>query len=291
MGRRDEAEELYRRALEIRRRLYGPVHPDLATSLSNLATFLSNRGDYAAAEGMLREVADMEVKMLGLEHPNAGLNLHNLGIVLQAKGDFDAAERTLEEALVTSRRVRAPGHREEAFILRKIGDLLLWHRRQPVAASARYLEALRLEDERAPEGDRRTSFCLVGLGESHLQQGDPGAAEPLLRRAVEISRRERPQGNRRTAEAESALGVALASLGRTGEASRLLLESYPALLEGFGEGDERVRRAWRRVVEILAPAPRGRDQLEARRRSPAPRRTSRPRRANVTTFAPGNTIP
>jgi tRNA A-37 threonylcarbamoyl transferase component Bud32/tetratricopeptide (TPR) repeat protein len=53
-GELDEAERLYRRALEIDRRLHGDVHPQVATVLNNLGHVLRDRGDYAGAERLYR---------------------------------------------------------------------------------------------------------------------------------------------------------------------------------------------------------------------------------------------
>ena len=45
-GRYDEAEPLYRKALEIRKRVLGEHHPDTAQSYNNVAANLNAQGRY-----------------------------------------------------------------------------------------------------------------------------------------------------------------------------------------------------------------------------------------------------
>jgi hypothetical protein len=48
-NRLTEAEPLMRRALAILKKVLGPEHPNVATSLNNLATLYDNQGQYAKA--------------------------------------------------------------------------------------------------------------------------------------------------------------------------------------------------------------------------------------------------
>src|SRR5262249_33437033 len=54
-GELDEAEDLQRRTLAMRRKLLPPDHPHVAMSLINLGALLLGRGDTEGAEPLLRE--------------------------------------------------------------------------------------------------------------------------------------------------------------------------------------------------------------------------------------------
>ena len=56
LGRDDEVGPLYRRALAIRRTYYGDIHPDTIDTVRRLAEFLTDQGDYAAAEPLWLEL-------------------------------------------------------------------------------------------------------------------------------------------------------------------------------------------------------------------------------------------
>jgi tetratricopeptide (TPR) repeat protein len=53
-GRYSEAIPLAQRALAIREKSLGPDHPDVATSLNNLALLYNNQGRYADAEPLYK---------------------------------------------------------------------------------------------------------------------------------------------------------------------------------------------------------------------------------------------
>jgi tetratricopeptide (TPR) repeat protein len=54
-----EAEPMYRRALAIDEKSYGPDHPDVATDLNNLAELLRATNRLAEAEPMYRRALEI----------------------------------------------------------------------------------------------------------------------------------------------------------------------------------------------------------------------------------------
>ena len=87
-GRYSEAEPLFRDALEIREKQLGPEHPDVASSLNNLAGLLQVQGKYAEAEPLYLRASVILEKQLGPEHPNtitARKNLTRLQEEMQDK--------------------------------------------------------------------------------------------------------------------------------------------------------------------------------------------------------------
>ena len=64
-GRYSDAVPIARKALEIRERTLGPVAPDTATSLNNLAELYQRIGDYGEAEPLLQRALKIREKVLG----------------------------------------------------------------------------------------------------------------------------------------------------------------------------------------------------------------------------------
>jgi tetratricopeptide (TPR) repeat protein len=77
-----EAEPLYRRALAIDEKRFGPEHPDVATGLNNLGLLLSDTNRLAEAEPLYRRALAIKEKSFGLEHPDVATGLNNLGLLL-----------------------------------------------------------------------------------------------------------------------------------------------------------------------------------------------------------------
>ena len=71
LGQYAEAEPLLQRALQIREKALGPEHPDVATSLNNLAVLYRAQGRYAEAEPLYQRALKIREKALGPEHPDA----------------------------------------------------------------------------------------------------------------------------------------------------------------------------------------------------------------------------
>jgi tetratricopeptide (TPR) repeat protein len=84
-----EAEPLYRRALAITEKSFGPEHPKVATGLNNLALLLSATNRLAEAEPPYRQVlrifAEFEHRT-GHEHPHFRTAIDNYAALLSAMG-------------------------------------------------------------------------------------------------------------------------------------------------------------------------------------------------------------
>ena len=74
----DRAVVIARKALEVAEQNVGSDHPDVATSLNNLAFLYENQGDYAKAEPLYKRSLAIREKTLGLYHPDVGQSQNNL---------------------------------------------------------------------------------------------------------------------------------------------------------------------------------------------------------------------
>lgn len=79
--RREEAEPLFRRALEIDEKSFGPEHPDVAEDLRDLGVILRN-ANRAEAEALLRRSLAIEEKNFGPQHPRLVGVLTELALLL-----------------------------------------------------------------------------------------------------------------------------------------------------------------------------------------------------------------
>ena len=86
-----KAEPLYERALALREKALGPEHPDVATSLNNLAELYEAQGQYARAEPLYQRALAIAEKALGPEHPNMATFRENYAASLR-RGRADALQ-------------------------------------------------------------------------------------------------------------------------------------------------------------------------------------------------------
>lgn len=69
-GRFTKSEKLFRKTIEIQRRVLGPEHPDTLLSMSNLVSTLEGENDYGEAERLSRDALQIQRRVLGPEHPD-----------------------------------------------------------------------------------------------------------------------------------------------------------------------------------------------------------------------------
>jgi tetratricopeptide (TPR) repeat protein len=84
-----EAEPLYRRALTIDEKSFGPEHPDVARGLNNLALPLSDTNRLAEAEPLFRQVLRILAEFghrTGHEHPHFRTAINNYAGLISAMG-------------------------------------------------------------------------------------------------------------------------------------------------------------------------------------------------------------
>ncbi|MBD2675739.1 tetratricopeptide repeat protein, partial [Aphanizomenon flos-aquae FACHB-1416] len=73
-----EAEPLYQQALALRQKLLGDDHPDVATSLNNLALLYYSQGKYKEAEPLYQQALNILEQRLGVDHPRTIIVRGNL---------------------------------------------------------------------------------------------------------------------------------------------------------------------------------------------------------------------
>jgi hypothetical protein len=79
MGDLPAARELQEKVVEVRTRVLGPEHPNILSSINNLATTLLSMGDLPAARELQEKVVDVFTRVLGPEHPQTSSSMQWLG--------------------------------------------------------------------------------------------------------------------------------------------------------------------------------------------------------------------
>jgi serine/threonine-protein kinase len=91
-GAFDEAIAYFTRNLEIYRKIYDDKHYLIATAMSNLATAIAGKKEYARAEQLYREVIGRYTAAQGPTHTNTGIARTKLGHVLLLERRFAEAQ-------------------------------------------------------------------------------------------------------------------------------------------------------------------------------------------------------
>ena len=117
-------------ALGVRHQALGPEHPDVASSLNNLASAVHAQGRYAEADTLYRRALAVREKALGPDHPDVAASLNSLAIV-QARAATPRRRRCTGDALAMQEGARPRPPRRRAG-LNNLADVL-----RPRAATRR----------------------------------------------------------------------------------------------------------------------------------------------------------
>ncbi len=249
-GDYDEAERLHLEALAIRRKALGDAHPDVATSLSNLAAGLDAKGAYDKAEGLHREALAIRRKALGDAHPHVATSLSNLAAVLHDKGAYDEAEGLHREALAIWRKTLGDAHPDVATSLGSLAVVL--------STKGAYDEAERLHREalailRKSLGDEHpvVATSVGNLAEVLRAKGAYDEAEGLNREALAIRRKALGDEHPDVALSLSNLAAVLHAKEASDEAERLQREALAIWRKTLGDAHPDVGLSLSNLAEVL----------------------------------------
>ncbi|MEM7554277.1 MAG: tetratricopeptide repeat protein, partial [Cyanobacteria bacterium P01_A01_bin.84] len=118
-----QAEPWYEQCVEVTKQNLGEEHPDVATSLNNLAGLYKNQGRYTEAEPFYQQALDMRKRLLGEEHPHVATSLNNLAGLYKNQGRYTEAEPFYLQALDMYKRLLEEEHPHVALSLNNLASL------------------------------------------------------------------------------------------------------------------------------------------------------------------------
>ena len=178
-ARYSEAEPLFQRALQIRRRLLGADHLDTARSLNALAELFRQQGRFEQAEQLLLQALAVRKQCLGTHHPDVARNLNNLAILYWQQRKDKQAELLFQQALEIYDQHLRGEHPDTARSLNGLANLYLQQRRYELVAPL-YQRALLIYKQYLQDDHPYIAASLNNLAELYRQQGHHEQAEPLL---------------------------------------------------------------------------------------------------------------
>jgi len=176
---------LFQRALEILEKSYGPDHPDVGYLLSNYANQLYAKGDHQGAEAMYLRAIAIREKSVGPQDSNLAQSLSNLGDLYTARGDYDRAEQFLQRALVIWTKVHGTWHERTSHAIGNLADLYRQKRDFPRAEKL-MRQALEIRQKVLSPTTLLTGQFHHGLAVIYLEMGDYARAEQSLQQADAI---------------------------------------------------------------------------------------------------------
>jgi tetratricopeptide (TPR) repeat protein len=184
-ARFDEAEALYRRALDIVDARLGRGHVAAATLWHNLAGLDHSRGRHARAEPAARRAVEIRTRALGAVHPDVAADAAALGAILDALGRVDEAEELIRNALETFTTLLGPCHYEVAINANNLAALQ-YRRGRIEDAEALWHQALTIKQQVLGHDHPELAATIVNLGVLAATRGQRDDARTHFQRALEL---------------------------------------------------------------------------------------------------------
>ena len=234
-GRDADAEQAFRKALDIQRRVLGPAHADIARTLQDLALVLDDAGDLNAAIPMMREAVNMQRALNGSQSdPGLALAIHNLAELLYEDGNYGGAEQLYTEALAMRHRLLGDKHPLIAGTLSSLG-LVRQARGDLSGAEAMFREALAIQQQTLGEVHPDVAATLNNLAFVQYARGDRPSALANEREALRILRQLFPGDHPEVARIENRIGSWLTDAGQYEEAGQDLQDALAMRRRLFGD--------------------------------------------------------
>lgn len=181
------AEADHRKALELKRKIYGPDALTVGASLRNLAHLVSLRNP-AEGEKLYQEAVDLYAKTPKPPPFDYTSALLGLSEAQRNRGDLVAARVTLQHASDVAVTGLGARHPQYAAVLRDLGLVHQAAHEYPQAEQA-LQQAIDIVRETQGGDHPDLARYLMSLAAVYDEAGDYRAAEPLYRRSLEISDR------------------------------------------------------------------------------------------------------
>jgi tetratricopeptide (TPR) repeat protein len=175
-------------AVELRKRLLGEEHPDVASSFNNLAFLYYSMGNYTQALPLYQRALAIQQKTLGKEHPSVAISLNNLAQLYQAQGRYMEAEPLYRRALTILEKTLGNEHPNVASSLNNLAQLYQAQGNYTQALPL-YQQALAIRKRFLGEQHPIVASSLNNLAQLYQAQGNYAQALPLYQQALEMRMR------------------------------------------------------------------------------------------------------
>jgi len=188
LGDYDQAEAMLRRALALRKAVFGEKHPRVADSLHDLGALLEDRGKPAEAEVLFRQALAMRRELSGGEGSEAASSLDALGVALSSQGKYHDAEEIHRQALALRKRLFGEEHLDVAVSLHNLGNALLMEGKRSEAETL-FRQVVAIRKKLLGDEHPLLATTLGNLGTALWYQNKLPEAEEVYRKTLAMQRK------------------------------------------------------------------------------------------------------
>ena len=180
-----DAEDVFRLALAIDERAFGPEHPLMGIFLNNVAVLCDEQGKYSEAEQYYRRSLQLDEQLFGPEDRNVATDLNNLAALYREEGRYPEAEPLYKRSIEIGEKTLGPNHLDVAT---RLSNLAILYNDEGRYAEAEplYKRALAIQQERLGPEHPHVATTLNNLSSLYWRENRFAEAESFGKRALSI---------------------------------------------------------------------------------------------------------
>ena len=174
-----QAEMFLNKALVIWRQVLGPEHPNVATSLHDLALLYIDQGKYAQAEPLFQQALAIRETLFGSENEDVATSMNDLGVLYYLQGKYAQAEVLWQRGLDIRERVLAA---DNVLLAESLNNLTVLYHNQAryTEAEQRLRQALAIAEKTLTLHNTQTAFILDNAARHYRDLGKYAQSEALF---------------------------------------------------------------------------------------------------------------
>ncbi|MFM6245123.1 MAG: tetratricopeptide repeat protein, partial [Dolichospermum sp.] len=230
----DQAAPYLEQCLIVSEKRLGENHPDVATTLNNLAGLYYNQGRYTEAERLFIRALSIYEQQVGENHPDVANSLNSLAVLYVNQGRYTEAEPLYIRALSIYEQQLGENHPDVATSLNNLAALY-YNQGRYTEAEPLYIRALSICEQQLGENHPDVANSLNNLALLYDNQGRYTEAEPLYIRARSIREQQLGENHPDVANSLNNLAVLYEKQGRYTEAEPLYIRALSIYEQQLGE--------------------------------------------------------
>jgi tetratricopeptide (TPR) repeat protein len=243
------AEPWYEQCLKVVQARLGEQHPDVATSLNNLAYLYNLQGRYNEAEPLYLQALELRKRLLGEQHPDVAHSLIHLALLYQCQGRYSEAESFYMQALALYKRLLGEEHPDVAECLNNLA-LLYYYQGRYTEAEPLSLQAIEIDKRLLGEENPGFATDLHNLALIYCAQGRYNEAETVFLQALELKQHLLPKDHPLLADTIYALGKLYRQQRRCSEAEPFCVKALELDKSLLGEKHPNVAESLNNLAEL-----------------------------------------
>lgn len=232
-GKYDQAERLFRQALEICENDITLEYPVMVQCLDGLSVLYLDDGKYDLAEEYCKRSLAICERILGPKHAHIADCLNNLAEVHRLTGNYTQAEPLFKQAIMVWEETLGPEHPEVAQALNNLA-LLYYHLKKYQQAEPLYQRALAIWEKTLGPKHQYVAFVLNNLAALYLAQDNYSQAELFYQKAIALRREILGAEHPDVAQSLSNLALLYTRLGKYSQAKPLQEQSLSIREKALG---------------------------------------------------------